>query len=130
MVAELAELLKTFPGGANRTRCFTHILNLIARSMIRQFDLPKSQADAALDATDQELADLAEELNGEEVDDRDLEVEDDTEDDDVEGWVDEYEQMTEEDREDLDESIRPVKLVLAKVSLGIDLSVKLTLNFP
>lgn len=130
MVAELAELLETFPGGANRTRCFTHILNLIARSMIRQFDLPKSQADAALDATDQELADLAEELNGEEVDDRDLEVEDDTEDDDVEGWVDEYEQMTEEDREDLDESIRPVKLVLAKVSLGIDLSVKLTLNFP
>ena len=98
--------------------------------MIRQFDLPKSQADAALDATDQELADLAEELNGEEVDDRDLEVEDDTEDDDVEGWVEEYERMTEEDREDLDESIRPVKLVLAKVSLGIDLSVKLTLNFP
>ena len=130
MVAELAELLETFPGGANRTRCFTHILNLIARSMIRQFDLPKSQADAALDATDQELVDLAEELNGEEVDDRDLEVEDDTEDDDMEGWVDEYEQMTEEDREDLDESIRPVKLVLAKMSLGIDLSVKLALNFP
>ena len=129
MIAELAEILKTFPGSTNRTRCFTHILNLVARSIIRQFDLPKSQADAALNAADQELVDLAEELNDEEMD-GDLELEDDTDEDDVEGWVDEYAQMLEEDRVELDESIRPVKLVLAKVSLGIDLSVRLTLNFP
>jgi len=129
MIAELAEILETFPGSANRTRCFTHILNLVARSIIHQFDLPKSQADAALNAADQELVDLAEELNDEEMD-GDLELEDDTDEDDVEGWVDEYAQMLEEDRVELDESIRPVKLVLAKVSLGIDLSVRLTLNFP
>jgi hypothetical protein len=122
MIAELAEILETFPG-------FTHILNLVARSIIHQFDLPKSQADAALNAADQELVDLAEELNDEEMD-GDLELEDDTDEDDVEGWVDEYAQMSEEDRVELDESIRPVKLVLAKVSLGIDLSVRLTLNFP
>jgi hypothetical protein len=83
-----------------------------------------------LNATDQELADFVQDLNDEEMDDGDLELEDDTDDDDVEGWVNEYEEMTEEDREKLDENIRPVKLVLAKVSLGIDLSVELTLNFP
>ncbi|TDL16424.1 hypothetical protein BD410DRAFT_702142, partial [Rickenella mellea] len=49
MTSKLAEILDTFPGAANRTRCFAHILNLVAKSIIRQFDLPKTLADKALD---------------------------------------------------------------------------------
>ncbi|TDL29000.1 hypothetical protein BD410DRAFT_702115, partial [Rickenella mellea] len=38
MTTELADLIDAFPGDANRTRCFAHILNLVAKSVIRQFD--------------------------------------------------------------------------------------------
>ncbi|TFK81779.1 hypothetical protein K466DRAFT_452428, partial [Polyporus arcularius HHB13444] len=38
MVEALMKLLPGFPGEVNRVRCFTHILNLVAKSLIRQFD--------------------------------------------------------------------------------------------
>ncbi|KAG2030876.1 hypothetical protein BDR03DRAFT_819033, partial [Suillus americanus] len=38
MVAELAELVLHFSGLTSRTRCFLHIVNLIAKSLIREFD--------------------------------------------------------------------------------------------
>jgi len=55
MIAELANLLDDFPGPANQTRCFTHILNLIVKSVIRQFDLPKSKGEKILDDAAKEL---------------------------------------------------------------------------
>ena len=41
MVEHLATLIEDFPGAANQTRCFTHILNLVAKSILRQFDVAK-----------------------------------------------------------------------------------------
>ncbi|KAI9056832.1 hypothetical protein FKP32DRAFT_1557130, partial [Trametes sanguinea] len=38
MTEELADLLTAFDGDYSRTRCFLHILNLVAKSMLRQFD--------------------------------------------------------------------------------------------
>ncbi|KAF8964442.1 hypothetical protein BDZ97DRAFT_1624243, partial [Flammula alnicola] len=38
MIDHLATLLAEFPGSANQTRCFTHILNLVAKCIMRQFD--------------------------------------------------------------------------------------------
>ncbi|KAG2737548.1 hypothetical protein P692DRAFT_201670425, partial [Suillus brevipes Sb2] len=38
MVAELAELVPHFSGPSSRTRCFLHIVNLVAKSLIREFD--------------------------------------------------------------------------------------------
>ncbi|TFK61912.1 hypothetical protein BDN72DRAFT_749645, partial [Pluteus cervinus] len=38
MIEELVNLLDNFPGPANQTRCFTHVLNLVVKSMIKQFD--------------------------------------------------------------------------------------------
>ncbi|TDL13591.1 hypothetical protein BD410DRAFT_698087, partial [Rickenella mellea] len=49
MVSVLADTITAFPGSANRTRCFAHILNLVAKSIIKLFDVPKSLADKALD---------------------------------------------------------------------------------
>lgn len=37
--------------------------------------------------------------------------------DDVDGWVDERENLTEEEREELRASVLPVKLILAKVRM-------------
>jgi hypothetical protein len=49
MIKELADLLKNYPGEAGHTQCFTHIINLVAKSIIRQFDIPKGKVDKALD---------------------------------------------------------------------------------
>ncbi|KAI0743016.1 hypothetical protein C8Q80DRAFT_1081465, partial [Daedaleopsis nitida] len=38
MITRLAALLPDFDGPPNRVRCFAHVLNLVAKSLIRQFD--------------------------------------------------------------------------------------------
>ncbi|KAH7917203.1 hypothetical protein BV22DRAFT_986041, partial [Leucogyrophana mollusca] len=38
MVDALADLLPEFPGCANQTRCFSHTLNLVAKSIISLFN--------------------------------------------------------------------------------------------
>ncbi|KAF6742602.1 hypothetical protein DFP72DRAFT_765725, partial [Ephemerocybe angulata] len=38
MVTELAKHVDAFPGAAAQTRCFTHVVNLSAKSLIRVFD--------------------------------------------------------------------------------------------
>jgi hypothetical protein len=42
---------------------------------------------------------------------------DDDEDDNTEGWVDEVELLSEEERVALDESLTPIRIVIAKVSI-------------
>ena len=64
------ELLKSenlghqFGGQRARVRCFLHILNLVAKSLIRQFDVRADKERAKSDAVEQQLAALAEELEG------------------------------------------------------------------
>ena len=50
MIDELSVLLEKFPGAANRMRCFMHILNLVAKSILKQFNLPKAKTGKALSA--------------------------------------------------------------------------------
>src|SRR6266567_2635799 len=116
MIKELAHLIDDFPGPANQTRCFLHILNLVVKSIIRQFDVPKSKK--TLDGNDEDDMDeatkellklagdieLEEEITASASDDGDA-----TDDDDAPGWVDEREEMTEDELIELAESIRPVR---------------------
>jgi hypothetical protein len=115
MIEELANLLDDFPGPANQTRCFTHVLNLVVKSIIRQFDAPKSKKDRNLKEATNELLTFADNLDfeDEELTGRDDEEE---EDDNVEGWIDERLLMTEQEVEKLDESVAPLRLLLTKVS--------------
>jgi hypothetical protein len=123
MIEELEDLIEEFPGDANRTRCFAHIINLVAKTAIRQFDTPKAKADEALDAAEAELQRLAE---GEDLEDEETlnelrkkereDKEGESQDDDTDGWVDEMDELDEVEREELRENIRPVRLVLVKVS--------------
>jgi len=119
MIAELANLLDDFPGPANQTRCFTHVLNLVVKSVIRQFDLPKSKGDKILDDAAKELLSLAGniEFEEDELARRDANEEEEDDDDNVEGWIDERTLMTDIELEELDESVEPVRLLLTKVSL-------------
>lgn len=112
MINELANLLDNFPGAANQTRCFTHILNLVVKSILAQFELPKSRANIGDD-----LLKLAEGIElEEEITAKDGEEGEEGEDDNVEGWIDEREEMGERQLEELEARIEPIRLLLIKVS--------------
>jgi hypothetical protein len=123
MIEELANLVDDFPGPANQTRCFLHILNLVVKSIIRQFDVPKSKRtsdsegdDESIDEAMRELLKLAGDINlEEEITASAGNEEDATEDDSEGGWVDEHEEMTEDELLELAESVQPVRLLLTKV---------------
>lgn len=118
MIDELADLLADFPGKANQTRCFLHIINLVAKSVIRQFDVAKGKAGEALDEAEEALLALAEGIDLEDIETQEDQNEN-TIDDNVDGWVDERDALSAADRDALDASVRPVKLVLVKVISSI-----------
>jgi hypothetical protein len=115
MVAELAKRLPEFPGSANHTRCFAHILNLIARSVIQLFDSPVARDIDGAGSDDGQIEALAALAEGIEQEEEEMAVNDTGEDDNTDGWVDEVELLTEEEREELDESLIPIRTVIVKV---------------
>lgn len=118
MIDELAELIDEFPGKANHMRCFTHVLNLVCKSVLRQFDVPKAKQGDTLDEAAQALATLAKDLDVEEAAAKDADEED--LEDDEQGWIDECEAMSDDERAMLDESVKPVRLVLVKVCTALE----------
>ena len=111
MIQELETLTPEFAGFASHTQCFLHIVNLVAKSMLRQFDAKKVTI-----KRDSEMAALADELAEEEAIADEIEDNDDNEVDNVDGWVDEMNSRTDDERIKLEDSMRPVRLALAKVS--------------
>jgi hypothetical protein len=119
MIDALSDLLTVFPGASNQTQCFDHIVNLIAKSIIRQFDINQSNQSASFDKALQELIRLADILDLKELETRERErcVGDDADDDNADGWVDEHKKMSETEQDKLEKDIQPVRQVLMKVSL-------------
>jgi len=132
MIEHLATLIETFPGAANQTRCFTHILNLVAKSVLRQFEAPKSKGRDVLDDAARELATVFDDLEDDDMDlnddvadldgggnedsgEGDEDVDDGVVDDDDDGLPDERDGMSEEELANLEKSVKPVRLVLTKV---------------
>lgn len=127
MVKHIAELVPNFPGPANQTRCFTHILNLVAKSILRQFDTVKAVGDSpAINEASDALASLALELDSEtaflvgddqedkESDERGDEDDEDDNDDDG-GLGDGRDGMSQGELADLEASVVPIRLMLTKV---------------
>jgi hypothetical protein len=111
MLEELDDLLSGF-SSLNRTRCFAHILNLVAKALLKQFDV-KSEENNDLNDDERSLLDIEanveiEGLTTAQEDDEDDEIDD-------EEWVDGADALTPEERTNLEESIRPVKRTLVKV---------------
>ena len=125
MIEVLPDHIPGFPGAANHTRCFNHIVALVAVRIVRQFDVASGENKEAMDEAEQELQDLAEGLDIEEaVTQREREAADDEDDednegDDVSGWNEERAKMSVADHDELDESTRPVRMLLIKVSSRI-----------
>jgi hypothetical protein len=116
MINELVDLLSNYPGAANQCRCILHIVNLIAKMLLKQFEVPKKDVDTALNAAEQELLELAAGADMEElvtVVERGLGNNEDV--DDMDGWVNKLNLLSDDGNEKLCQSIQPVKLVLVKV---------------
>jgi len=117
MIRELESLAPAFDGFANHTRCFLHVVNLVAKSLLRQFDAKKMTVGSDAELTEW-VNELTEEENAartrgnESNDDADATGDKDNDD----GWVDEMDALTEGEKLELERSIRPVKLALVKVS--------------
>ena len=59
MIVELADQIESIPGAENCAWCFNHVVALVVKSSICQFDVPKGQADAALNEAEKALRDSA-----------------------------------------------------------------------
>ena len=124
MITHLATILEAFPGSTNRTRCFAHILNLVAKSIIQQFDTPKKKKTAQRQADDDVVAKhdaMARIRDTNDHKEADSEVEGDTSDADDSTTVkessepDRHEGMTAVVIRALEKSTEPVRLVLTRV---------------
>lgn len=118
MIEVLEELLPEFPGASNQTRCFTHILNLVAKSILRQFDAKKKASTADEDPIDA-LARELDDAMGTLLDDD--QPEDDGEDDE-DGLGNERAGMSATEIAELEESLGPVRALLTKVSFLLSLA--------
>lgn len=70
MVSHMSGLLPGFDGELSCIRCFAHVLNLVAKSLIRQFDVNADKPEDAGAEDEAQLAELralAEDLDAEEV---------------------------------------------------------------
>jgi hypothetical protein len=115
MVDHVSNLIEAFPGSANRTRCFAHILNLVAKCIMRQFDLPAGKKDLDLNDEDFSFTAMALEELAEDIEDSgEISGKDSSEENDRLPF-DGREGMTAAEIAKLEESVRPVRLVLAKV---------------
>jgi len=110
MLDELESTLAHFEGKGTRACCILHIGNLVAKSLIRQFDVPQHK----------ERDDMAAEVDeGCKVDeDKAMDVigDDLEKDDNIDGWIDEAVLMSAQEKANLEQNIRPVRSALAKVT--------------
>ena len=102
MINKMDMMLTRF-SSVNHTRCFAHILNLVAKSLLKQFDVKQNEKkDGDLNDDEQMLlaitGDIKEEeqIMAQENDAKDRNTEDD---DSLEGWVDEVEALTDKEQE-------------------------------
>lgn len=117
MISELGEILDEFPGASNQTRCFAHTINISAKAVLKQFDIPKKVDGKVLDEAARALANLAKDLDLEELAERESwEMDDSEEDQPLDIWVDFCEGLTQEQVTELDVSVQPVRSMLVKAS--------------
>lgn len=120
MVCKLSKIIAEFPGLPHLTCCFTHVLNLVAKTAICIFDVPAKDKDTDLDQADIELHNLTGNIELEEGEAQELDMENNDEEEDdltdsTEGWIDERAELSMPERAELDALVLHARLVLVKV---------------
>ena len=106
--------LPSFDGHRAHVRCFLHVLSLVVKSLLKQFDGRPDPEKAGMEDADHALLNLLEGLQG-----YDRVIEDDAgdeDDDPADDEVDTLQNMSEVERAQFEVQVCPVKVVLAKVS--------------
>ncbi len=67
MISELVNILTNSPGQANHTCCFTHIINLIAKSLMKLFEVKKKNQYDVLTNAENNLQQLADNIDMEDL---------------------------------------------------------------
>jgi len=66
MVSFLSTIIDDFPGAVNHTHCFAHMVNIVAKAILKQFDVPKASAgDSGTVDDDSTIQGLSEDLGAE-----------------------------------------------------------------
>lgn len=112
MVAKLAEAVPAFRGDRTRCRCFAHVINLVVKSVLHLFEREGSRKSGSGGGTGVDI-DHSLENSGEESDDDEYGGGGGV--DNLASWQDTREGMTNNEREELDANIQPLKSLLAKV---------------
>ena len=114
MVGKLADLLPAFPGLAAHVRCFAHTINLTAKGVLRPFEPKRINGQVG---EGEELEEIAKETEIEELQAelKDLEENGEQTKDDLEGFVDVLKEMTEEERKEWNDGVKPIRGTLIKV---------------
>ncbi|KAL1937246.1 hypothetical protein VTO73DRAFT_13915 [Trametes versicolor] len=117
MMEVMGGMLPDFPGGPNRGRCFDHVVNLCAKSVLRPFDVTPKKVEETMAEAERALQELAEGLELDNVVPAEVNEEDEggSLDDDMDGYVDEYVALSAVERVELDRNVYPVKKVLLKL---------------
>jgi hypothetical protein len=135
MIDAMADDIEDFPGEANRVRCFNHVINLVAKSFIKLFDVPKAKrsrtenADkppkastrSKKDEVDEAVAALQELAGKIEMEDLQMQVDTftgngDVGSDDIHDIIDEIAMMSEDEVAAFRELVLPITTALLKVS--------------
>jgi len=63
MVDELVDMLLNFSGQANHCCCFLHIVNLVAKTLLKQFDVQKKDTESTLMMQKESFSNFLQESN-------------------------------------------------------------------
>jgi hypothetical protein len=133
MIEHMATIIADFPGKANRVRCLAHIVNLVVKIILRQFDVSATKGKEKPTNESAEAHENGEELDILEDDDEELvrvldkeekemDEGDETDDDEDDETLVRDVQMIEDAMEDIIKEVsktaKPVRQVLFKVSLS------------
>jgi len=114
MIEELQFLLPSFPGRRAHIRCYAHTINLTAKGVLRPFEPKKPKKN---DKNGDRDGDEADDIEREELEAelKDLEENGVQDDDDDDGFVDVVAAMSEEERDEWEVAVTPVRNALTKV---------------
>jgi hypothetical protein len=114
LITKFADCVAHFGGESSQTWCFLHIINLIAKSLICEFDPLKKNIPhtGTINDKPEEFANLDQEdiLTREEDPDKGHKK-----DNNDKGWVDDVSMLNKEEHAELLEHIMPICVALAKV---------------
>jgi hypothetical protein len=131
MIDSLTTIMSDFAGEANRVRCLAHIVNLVVKIILRQFDvsnkkkkndIPAGGSDLAdengepdITSTEEDIDELVRVLDKEEKEMDEGDEADDEENPKLVTDIEIIEEAMEEDVREVSKTVKPVRQVLYKV---------------